>query len=77
MPHWLGIVDGMDDLAEACRDDLAAAVAQARREALEEACAWQTAASVTKKLHYEGETTTPKVKDFVKYQIDARERAKL
>ncbi len=46
------------------------------REALEEAFAWQTTASVTKKLHYEGETTTPKVKDFVKYQIDARERAK-
>ena len=46
------------------------------REALEEAFAWQTAASITKKLHYEGETTTPKVKDFVKYQIDARERAK-
>ncbi len=46
------------------------------REALEEAFAWQTAASVTKKLHYEAETTTPKVKDFVKYQIDARERAK-
>ncbi len=46
------------------------------REALEEAFAWQTAATVTKKLHYEGETTTPKVKDFVKYQIDARERAK-
>jgi hypothetical protein len=46
------------------------------REALEEAFAWQTAASVTKKLHYEGETTTPKVKDFVNYQIDARERAK-
>ena len=45
------------------------------REALEEAFAWQTAASVEKKLHYEGETTTPKVKDFVKYQIDARERA--
>ncbi|WP_395716477.1 DUF1592 domain-containing protein [Prosthecobacter sp.] len=45
------------------------------REALEEAFAWQTAASVTKKLHYEGETTTPRVKDFVKYQIDARERA--
>lgn len=45
------------------------------REALEEAFAWQTAASVTKKLHYDGETTTPKVRDFVKYQIDARERA--
>jgi len=45
------------------------------REALEEAFAWQKAASVTKRLHYEGETTTPKVKDFVKYQIDARERA--
>lgn len=45
------------------------------REALEEAFAWQSAASVTKKLHYEGETTTPKVRDFVKYQIDARERA--
>jgi len=45
------------------------------REALEEAFAWQTSASVTKKLHYKGETTTPKVRDFVKYQIDARERA--
>ena len=45
------------------------------REALEEAFAWQTSASVTKKLHYEGETTTPKVRDFVKYQIDARDRA--
>jgi mono/diheme cytochrome c family protein len=45
------------------------------REALEEAFAWQTAASVAKKLHYEGETTTPKVRDFVNYQIDARERA--
>jgi len=46
------------------------------REALEEAFAWQMAASVEKKLHYEGETTTLKVKDFVTYQIDARERAK-
>lgn len=45
------------------------------REALEEAFAWQAAASVEEKLHYEGETTTPKVRDFVKYQIDARERA--
>lgn len=45
------------------------------REALEEAFAWQAAASVAEKLHYEGETTTPKVRDFVKYQIDARERA--
>lgn len=45
------------------------------REALEEAFAWQAAASVKEKLHYEGETTTPKVRDYVKYQIDARERA--
>lgn len=45
------------------------------REALEEAFAWQAAASVEEKLHYEAETTTPKVRDFVKYQIDARERA--
>ncbi len=45
------------------------------REALEEAFAWQTAADVEEKLHYEAETTTPKVRDFVKYQIDARERA--
>ena len=45
------------------------------REALEESMAWQVAASTEKKLHYEAETTTPKVKDFVKYQIDARERA--
>jgi hypothetical protein len=45
------------------------------REALEEAFAWQTAAGVVKKLHYEGEATTPKVRDFVNYQIDARERA--
>ena len=30
------------------------------REALEEAFAWQTSASVTKQLHYEAETTTPK-----------------
>ncbi len=46
------------------------------REALEEALAWRQASSVEKKLHYEGETTTPKVRDFVKYQHDARERAK-
>ncbi|MCB1079190.1 MAG: DUF1587 domain-containing protein, partial [Verrucomicrobiae bacterium] len=45
------------------------------REALEEAFAWQAAAGVVEKLHYEAETTTPKVRDFVKYQIDARERA--
>lgn len=45
------------------------------REALEEAFAWQAAANVAEKLHYEAETTTPKVKDFVKYQIDARDRA--
>ncbi|MCB1211014.1 MAG: DUF1592 domain-containing protein, partial [Verrucomicrobiales bacterium] len=45
------------------------------REALEEAFAWQAAASVEEKLHYEAETTTPKVRDFVKYQIEAREKA--
>ena len=45
------------------------------REALQEAFAWQAAASVEKKLHYEAETTTPIVTKFVAYQIDARERA--
>ena len=45
------------------------------REALEEAFAWQAAANVEKKLHYEAETTTPIVTKFVAYQIDARERA--
>jgi len=47
------------------------------REALEEAFAWQAASAVEKKLHYEAETTTPGVRKFVNYQIDARERAKL
>jgi hypothetical protein len=47
------------------------------REALEEAFAWQAASAVEKKLHYEAETTTPGVRKFVDYQIDARERAKL
>jgi len=46
------------------------------REALEEAFAWQAAAGVEKKLHYEAEKTTPIVAKFVAYQIDARERAK-
>jgi len=46
------------------------------REALEEAFAWQAASAVEKKLHYEAETTTPGVRKFVDYQIDARERAK-
>lgn len=45
------------------------------REALEEAFAWQAATGVEKKLRYEAETTTPKVRKFVEYQIDARERA--
>ncbi len=45
------------------------------REALEEGFAWQLSAEVQKKLHYEGETITPTVRAFVKYQIDARERA--
>ncbi|OYW77138.1 MAG: hypothetical protein B7Z37_05720 [Verrucomicrobia bacterium 12-59-8] len=45
------------------------------REAVEEAFAWQAAAGVEKKLHYEGETTTPIVKKFVEYQIDAKARA--
>ena len=44
-------------------------------EALEEAFAWQAAAGAEKKLHYEAETTTPKVRDFVKYQIEARDQA--
>lgn len=45
------------------------------REALDEAFAWQAAADVEKKLHYEAEKTTPIVEKFVAYQIDARERA--
>ncbi len=45
------------------------------REAVEEAFAWQAAAGVEKKLHYEGETTTPIVKKFVEHQIDAKARA--
>ncbi len=45
------------------------------REALEEGFAWQTAASVQKKLHHEGEAITPTVRAFVQYQLDARERA--
>jgi mono/diheme cytochrome c family protein len=45
------------------------------REAVEEAFAWQAAAGVEKKLHYEGETTTPIVEKFVEYQIDAKARA--
>jgi len=44
-------------------------------EALTEAFERQAAAAVEKKMHYEAETTTPKVRDFVKYQIDATERA--
>jgi len=45
------------------------------REALEEAFAWQAAASVDKKLRYECETSTPVVQKFVAYQIDAQQRA--
>jgi len=45
------------------------------REAVEEAFAWQAASGVEKKLHYEAETTTPIVKKFVEYQIDAKARA--
>ncbi|WP_395736019.1 DUF1592 domain-containing protein [Prosthecobacter sp.] len=45
------------------------------REAMEEAFAWQAATGVEKKLHYEGETTTPVVRKFVDYQIDAQKRA--
>ncbi|MCF7785511.1 MAG: DUF1592 domain-containing protein [Prosthecobacter sp.] len=45
------------------------------REAVEEAFAWQAAAGVEKKLHYEGETTTSIVKKFVEHQIDAKARA--
>jgi hypothetical protein len=48
---------------------------QLGREALEEGFAWQLSAPVQKKLHYEGETMTPTVRKFVKYQIDAQERA--
>ncbi|MCX6852975.1 MAG: DUF1592 domain-containing protein [Verrucomicrobia bacterium] len=45
------------------------------REAVEEAFAWQAATGVEKKLHYDAETTTPIVKKFVEYQIDAKARA--
>ncbi len=45
------------------------------REAMEEAFDWQAAAGVEKKLHYEAETTTPIVRKFVEYQIDAKARA--
>lgn len=45
-------------------------------EALTEAFERQLAAAVEKTMHYEAETTTPKVRDFVKHQIDAQERAK-
>lgn len=44
-------------------------------EALTEAFERQAATAVEKTMHYEAETTTPKVRDFVKYQIDAKERA--
>jgi hypothetical protein len=44
-------------------------------EALTEAFERQAAAAVEKTMRYEGETTTPKVRDFVKYQIDAKERS--
>ncbi len=44
-------------------------------EALTEAFERQTAAAVEKTMRYEAETTTPKVRDFVKHQIDAKERA--
>ena len=45
------------------------------REALEEAFSWQAAAHVEKKLHYEAETNTPKVREYVKTQISERQRA--
>jgi hypothetical protein len=44
-------------------------------EALTEAFERQTVAAVEKTMHYEAETTTPKVRDFVRHQIDAKERA--
>ena len=46
------------------------------KEALLESLEWQRHAAVEKKLHYEAETTTPLVRNFVTYQIDARERAR-
>jgi hypothetical protein len=46
------------------------------REALTEAFERQAAAAVKKTMHYEAETTTPKVREFVAFQIDARERAR-
>ncbi len=44
-------------------------------EALTEAFERQANAGVEKKLHYEAETTTPIVAQFVAQQIDARDRA--
>lgn len=45
-------------------------------EALTEAFERQAVAAVEKTMRYEAETTTPKVRDFVKHQIDAKERAR-
>ncbi len=45
------------------------------REALEEASARQTAASVEKRLRWEAEEWTPVVTKYVKHEIDAKERA--
>lgn len=48
---------------------------QLGREALEEAFAWQLNAGAEKKLHHEGETITPFVRNFIKWQIEAQEQA--
>ncbi len=45
------------------------------REALDEAFERQAAAAIEKKVHYEGEISTPIVAKFVAHQIDAKERA--
>jgi hypothetical protein len=48
---------------------------QLGREALEEGFAWQLAADVRKKLHYEGEAITPFVRKFIQGQIEAQQQA--
>lgn len=44
------------------------------REALDEAFEWEAASGVEKKLRFEAEEITPKVADFIEYQVDARKR---
>ncbi len=45
------------------------------REALEEAFEWEANAAVEHKLHFEAEEVTPKVAQYIEYQVDAQDRA--